>query len=277
MNSRPQLLSRIVNNLILIIGSGIMILPFLWMVITSLKELNNVFLFPPQWIPNPIRFYNYIEVFEKIPFLNGFINSLYITALVTAGVVFFCSIAAYAFSKIRFPGKKIIFPMYMLTMMVPAQIVLIPQFIFFTNIGWVDTHYGLIVPFIFTNGFGVFMLRQFLTGVPDALIEAAKIDGCSQPGIFVRIMLPQIKPALASLVIFTVIARWNDFLGPFILLSSIERFTLPLVMKALEGQFGSQWTLMMAAATLSLLPIIIIYIFTQKYFIEGVALSGVKG
>lgn len=209
--------------------------------------------------------------------MSGFWNSVFVTTTVTVGVLFFSAIAAYAFSKIQFRFKEVIFSLYLLTMMVPAQTVLIPQFIVFTKIGWIDTYSALIVPFIFTNGFGVFMLRQFFSGVPDALIEAAKIDGCSQPRIFASIMMPQVKPALASLAIFTIIARWNDFLGPFILLMSEDKFTLPLVMKGLEGQFGSQWELMMAAATMSLLPIIVVYVFTQRYFVEGITLSGIKG
>jgi multiple sugar transport system permease protein len=277
INKKKAIIKNIITYLLLIFGSFWMLLPFIWMVSTSLKERQNVFLFPPQWIPDPIQWINYPEVIEQIPFVSGLLNSLFVTVTATVGVVVFSAIAAYAFAKIRFKFKEPIFALYLLTMMVPAQTVLIPQFIIFTKIQWIDTYSALIIPFIFTNGFGVFLLRQFFSGVPDALIEAAKIDGCSQPRIFGVIMLPQVKPAIASLVIFTIIARWNDFLWPFILLSSEEKFTLPLVMKNLEGQFGSQWELMMAAATMSLLPIIVVYIFTQRYFVEGITLTGVKG
>ncbi len=277
MNSKQNVLKTSIVYILLIFGSFLMLLPFLWMLSTSLKKGTNVFLVPPQWIPNPIMFSNYFDVVDQLPFLSGFFNSLYITALTTLGLMFFSSIAAYAFAKIKFKFKEFIFALYLLTMMVPLQTVLIPQFIIFTNIGWVDQHYGLIIPYMLTSGFSVFMLRQFFSGIPDALVEAAKIDGCPQPKIFSAIMLPQIKPALASVAIFSIIARWNDFLAPFILLTTESKFTLPLIMNSLKGQFGSRWELMMAAATMSLLPIIIVYIFTQRYFVEGITLSGVKG
>lgn len=277
IKKRSDILRISAYYILLTAGAIVMIFPFVWMVLTSLKEESKVFLFPPQWIPDPVRWENYSEALSRLPFFTGLFNSVYITVVVTAGVLFLCSLAAYAFAKIKFRFKEPIFLLYLLTMMVPSQITLIPQFILFTKIGWIDTHWGLIIPAMITNGFGVFLLRQFFSSIPDALIESAKIDGCNHFIIFTRIMLAQVKPALASLAIFTIIARWNDFLTPFILLVSPEKFTLPLVIKVLEGFFASQWALMMAAATMSLLPILVVYIFTQRYFVEGIALSGIKG
>lgn len=261
----------------LILLSIVMLLPFYWMINTSLKMELEVFTIPPTWIPSKIMWSNYSGVFDRIPFLQGLFNSFYITAICTVGTVFFSSLTAYAFAKMQFRFKGPLFSIYLLSMMIPFQITLIPQFILFSNIGWIDSHLALIIPFIFTNGFGVFMLKQFFQALPDALIESALIDGCSQWKIFKSIMLPQVQPALASVAVFAIIARWNDFLGPYVILISPEKYTIPILINALQGFFSSNWAQIMAATTMSIIPLLIVYIFAQKYFIEGISLSGIKG
>jgi multiple sugar transport system permease protein len=263
--------------IILILLTIVMILPFYWMINTSLKQELEVFTIPPTWIPTKLMWSNYKGVFEKIPFLNGVFNSFYITAICAVGTVYFSSLTAYAFAKMNFRFKGPLFSIYLLSMMIPFQITLIPQFILFSDIGWIDSHLALIIPFIFTNGFGVFMLKQFFQALPDALIESALMDGCNQWRIFRSIMLPQVKPAMASVAVFAIIAKWNDFLGPYVILITPEKFTLPLLINSLQGFFSSNWAQIMAATTMSIIPLLVIYIFAQQYFIEGISLSGIKG
>ncbi len=254
-----------------------MLFPFIWMLSTSLKKESHAFIFPPKLIPDPILFDNYKRVWEEVPFASGLLNSLYITVIVTVGTLFFCSLAAYAFAKLRFKGRDIIFAVLLLTMMIPKQVMIIPQFIMFSEINWIDKHVTLILPPMLVNAFAVFMLRQFFLSIPNALKEAAAIDGANPFRIYWKIMLPQTKPALASIAIFTVLAVWNDFLTPFIYLISPEKFTLPLVLQYLRGFFSSKWTILMAASSMAIVPVLIVYAFAQKYFIEGITLSGLKG
>jgi multiple sugar transport system permease protein len=251
--------------------------PFVWMVSTSLKQGGSVFQYPPKLIPSPFAWKNYRDVFTKTKMLLAFFNSVKIASINTAGTLLSTSLAAYGFAKIRFRFKNQLFILLLSTMMIPGQVTLIPVFIWFKNLGWLDTHYPLIVPAVLCNAYGVFLLRQFFMTIPDSYSESAKIDGASQPNIFFRIMLPLCVPALATLGVFTFMSNWNNFLSPMIFLSTNTKFTIPLMIKSFQGAYSTSWNLLLAAATISVIPIIVVYMFAQRYFIEGVVLSGIKG
>jgi len=262
---------------VLIIGAIAMLIPFLWMISTSLKGQGVVFEYPPKLIPDPVHFDNYLRAWTSLPVDLAYLNSLKITVLVTLGTLLSCSMAGYAFAKMNFPGKKLIFIVLLATMMIPGQITLIPMFMWFKEINWVNTHLPLIIPPILTNAFGVFLLRQFMSTFPTELEDAAKIDGLNTWQIYWKVVLPNCKPALAALGIFTFMANWNNFLTPLIYLNDETLFTLPLIIASFQGLYTTDWTLLMAASAISLFPVLLIYIFAQRYFIEGITLSGLKG
>lgn len=253
-----------------------MLFPFFWMVKTALMPNKATLTYPPKLIEWPIVFDNFIEVFTSTGFLRAVLNSLFIAVVSTAGVLFFTSLAAYAFAKIRFRHSGFYFGMIFATMLIPSQILLIPMYVLFAKIGWVDTYLPLIVPQVMINGYGVFLIRQFMVGIPDPYIEAAKLDGLGHFGIFWKIMLPLSKPPLITLGVFTFIGNWNNFFGALIYIDSDEKFTLPLLMNIFRSQYTVEWGTLMAGATVTVLPLIVIYLFAQKSFIEGIAMTGVK-
>ena len=210
---------------------------------------------------------------------QAYVNSLKIAGLVTIFTLLTSSLAAYAFAKIEFPGKRISFATLMATIMIPSQATLIPVYILMSRIGWIDTHWPLIVPPALTNAFGVFLLRQFFMGVPDDLIDAARIDGANPFQIYLRVAVPIIRPAIMTLAIFTFLGNWNAFLTPLIYINSKELWTVPLLIANFQDAYGveTEWGLLMAASSLALIPVLIVYVFAQRYFIEGVALTGLKG
>lgn len=208
---------------------------------------------------------------------QAYINSLKITLLVTGGTLFTSSMAAFAFSKMRFRFQGLLFAILVGTMMIPSQVTLIPLYIIFGKLHWVDTHLPLIVPAILTNAYGVFLIRQYMLNIPSEYVEAAKIDGCGYFRIYWQIILPLCKPVLATLGLFTFIWNWNNYLGPLIFLNSEENFTIPLIIASFRGVYTVQWELLMSASTVAILPIIIIYLFSQKYFISAISLTGLKG
>lgn len=254
-----------------------MIFPFYWMVATSLKSEARVFAFPPEWVPNPAILDNYLYIFTELPFGLYVYNSLKVSLLWTLGVVLSSSLAAYAFARIRFRGRDALFMVTLAALMIPGQITMIPLYVIMTRIGWVDTQLPLIVPAYFGSAFGIFLLRQYFLTIPQELNDAAKIDGCSHFGIYSRIMMPLSKPVLATLALLAFLGSWNDLLGPIIYLYDGDLFTLPLALTRFRGQYYTQWAYMMAGATVSLVPILIIFLFTQQYFVRGVVLSGLKG
>jgi multiple sugar transport system permease protein len=207
----------------------------------------------------------------------GFINSFKIAIINTTGTLLSCTMAAFGFAKLHFRFKNQLFLLLLASMMIPGQVTLIPMFVWFRNFGWIDTHLPLIVPFILCNAYGVFLLRQFIMTIPDSLVESAKIDGASYLMIYLRIMLPLCIPAMATLGIFSFMWNWNSFLTPLIFINSRLKFTIPLFLLSFQNGYTQQWHLIMAAATAALIPIVIIYVFAQRYFIEGVVLSGIKG
>jgi ABC-type glycerol-3-phosphate transport system permease component len=272
-----NLFKKTVAYLLLTIGALTMIIPFLWMLSTALKDTGELFRYPPVWIPKPLVWGNFIEVFNTLPFALFFLNSSKVALLGTLGTLISCSSGAYAFARLRFPGKETLFKLVLLTMMIPGQVTMIPVFIVMKYLGWYDMHLPLWVPSFFGSAFGIFLLRQFFSSLPAELDDAAKIDGCNYFQIFWKIYLPLSKPALATLGVLTFMGSWNNLLGPVIYLKTIEKFTLTIGLSFFQGQFTTNYTLLMAGSLISILPILVIYIFAQKYFVQGIALTGIKG
>lgn len=264
----------------LLITIGItMIVPFIWMVSTSLKKMGEVFIYPPVWIPNPPQWGNYREVVESSPFLRWFLNSTYIALLATFGQLLSCSLGAYAFSRFEFPGRDLLFTILLATMMVPGQVTLIPRFVIMYEIGLMDNHIALWGPAFFGAAFGTFLLRQFFLTLPLELEDAARIDGCTSFGIYWRIILPLSKPALATLALFVFMGQWNNLLGPVMYLNTREKMTLPYGLALLRGtpHWGATpWHLVMAAAVMTLAPILVIFAIAQNYYIRGIVMTGIK-
>ncbi|PZT55036.1 carbohydrate ABC transporter permease [Paenibacillus silvae] len=275
-----QLLVRAVPkslaHLFMILISLVMIVPFLWMLSTSFKLQEEVFQYPIQWIPQVFHFENYVEVWTSIPFPLYYFNSLKVSILVTLGQLITCSLAGYAFARLDFPGKNRLFIMYFAAFMIPYQVIMIPQYFVIKKLGLVDSHWALILLEIFSP-YGVFLMRQFLSGISKELSEAARIDGCNEFGIFARIIMPLAKPALATLGIFAFSWVWNDFQAPLIYLTSDSLKTLPLGLASLNGEFTSQTQLIMAGTVLSLIPVVTVFLFFQRYFISGITAGSVKG
>lgn len=261
--------------LILISGAITMLIPFFWMVSTSLKDITSVFTYPPQWLPKSVVWRNYIEVCRSFPFFRFYLNSLIVAISQTIGVLLTSSLAAYAFARLNFPGRDKIFLLYLSTLMVPGAVVMIPTFILMRIIGWVDTYKALIIPGIFSV-YGTFMLRQFFLSLPTSLEESAKIDGCNKLGIYRHVIIPLSKPALATLATMTFVGSWNNFMWPLIMINSMEKKTLPIGLASFQGLYSTNWPLLMAATVMTMIPSVIIFAFTQRYFIEGIKLTGVK-
>jgi ABC-type glycerol-3-phosphate transport system permease component len=264
---------------ILIPVSITLMLPFLWMLSTSLKVPKQVFAYPPIWIPNPIRWQNYIEGwFKFVPFSLYLRNSLIITLGNIAGNLFSCCLAAYGFARLRARGKNVFFVLVLATMMVPMWVTLIPQYVMFSYIHWTNTFAPLMVPAWFGWPFFIFLLRQFFMTIPRDLDEAARIDGCSTFRILWSILLPLTKPALATIAVLAFIGNWNNFMGPLIYLRDQDKYTLTLGLQRFQGVQGNvQYHYMMAVAVLTVLPIIIMFFFAQQYFVRGIVMTGLKG
>ncbi|MCE7983682.1 MAG: carbohydrate ABC transporter permease [Caldilinea sp. CFX5] len=252
-------------------------LPFLWMISSSLKEQGYIFIYPPQWLPEPVRWQNYIDLFNAMPFLLFFYNSLKIAFLTTVGQLLTCSLAAYVFARFQFWGRDTLFAILLATLMVPFQVTMIPVFITMHRINLLDTHLALWGPAFLGGAYGTFLLRQFFLTLPPELEDAARVDGCSRFGIWWRIFLPLSKPALATLGIFVFMGQWNDLLGPVLYLSTKAKMTLTIGLAMLFHQWGATpWNLVMAGAVVTVLPILLIYIFGQKYFVQGIVTTGLK-
>ncbi|GAF21866.1 MULTISPECIES: carbohydrate ABC transporter permease [Shouchella] len=269
--------STVFLHLALILGSLVMAGPFIWMGLSSLKSFEQMFSIPPTIIPDPIMWSNFVDSLNAMPFGRAYWNSFYISTIVVLSQIITCSMAAYAFAKLKFPGSKVLFIAFLATMMVPMQVTLIPLYLILDQLQWVNTHLSIIVPNALFNAFGVFLLRQFMLGIPKEMEEAAVMDGANPAFIYLRIMLPLIKPALAAFGIFSFIGIWNNFIQPLTFLSSTELFTVPLLLAMFKGLYVTQWPLLMAGATISVVPVLIVYFFAQRQIIEGIALTGVKG
>ncbi|GIN59698.1 carbohydrate ABC transporter permease [Lederbergia ruris] len=274
-------LLRILIYLILIVGSGVMIFPFLWLVRSSLMGTEQIFMFPPEWIPHPIRWSNYPEALTTVPFGRYFLNTMSIEVFVLAGTLFSSTLAAYSFSRLRWKGRELAFMMILSTMMLPYAVMLIPTFMMWKGLGALDSIIPLTVPSWFGTGingvFNIFLLRQFFMSIPRELDEAAYMDGAKPLTVLFRVIIPLSKPAIIVVSIFTFIAVWNDFLGPLIYLNSDLRFTLAIGLATFKGLYNAQWGYLMAASAAIVFPIIVLFFCAQRYFIEGIALTGTKG
>lgn len=276
IESTGQKVLKVLLYVFLIITAAIMLLPFLWMLSASLKQDRDVFTFPIQWIPAEPEWANYSRIWTQIPLLTYILNTVKLTIIVTLLQLFTSSFAAYAFSKLRFKGRNALFLGYIATIAVPWQAYMVPQFMMLRSMGLNNTHLAIIILQAF-SAFGVFMMKQFYEGVPTELCEAARIDGMTEYGIYARIMLPLAKPALSTLTIFTFVNTWNDFLGPYIYLTRDELKTIQLGLRSFIGQYSSEYGLIMAGSVVTMIPVLVVFLSLQKYFVEGVASSGLKG
>jgi len=256
--------------------------PFLWMLTTSFKVPGNELLWPPQWIPQPFTIENYQNLFtgrvaRYLPFVTFIFNSTYIAVTVVIGRLIVCSAAGFAFARMRFPGQGIAFGLIMASLLLPSVVMIIPLYELYVEIGWIDTHLPLIVPAIFANTFGVFLFRQFFLTLPQDLDDAARIDGASHFRIYWEIALPQSKPVLATLAIFSFQASWNDFQTAVIYITTLSKQTLPVGLQAFNQQYNTDYSMLMAGSVIAILPILVIFIAFQRYFVQGISLTGIRG
>jgi multiple sugar transport system permease protein len=267
---------KIAAYILLTAGALVMTVPFIWMLSTSLKSQAQLFAWPPSWIPNPFMWSNFTEVFSRINFGLYGLNTLIITLSVTVGRLVLCSMAGYAFARMKFPGKNILFLLTLATMMISSQITIIPNFVIMRYLHLVDTQFGVILPQL-ADGFSIFLIRQFFLSFPQDLEDAAKLDGCNPFMFFVRILLPNSKAILATLAVMTFQGVWNDFLWPLVMLTTPAKRTLAVGLSYLVGQYTTRWDIQMAGSVLTVLPIIILFFFMQKYFVQSIKMSGIKG
>ncbi len=253
----------------------ITVAPFLWMVLTSFKELGDILTYPPSWVPRVFVWDNYTNAFQAAPFGRYYFNSMFVAVTVTLGQIITCSMAAYAFARLRFRGRDVLFYLFLGTMMIPGQVTMIPSFMVLHWFGWIDTYQALIVPGL-ASAFGTFLMRQFFMTIPRDLEDAAAIDGCGRFGILWRIILPLARPALATLAVFTFMGVFNDFLWALIVVSSEDMRTVQLGLAIFRDRYQTDWGQLMAASVASTLPILTVFFFAQKYFIKGITLSGIK-
>jgi multiple sugar transport system permease protein len=268
--------TRVLIYVFLVVTTFTMLIPFAWMLSSSLKFNKDVFTFPMQWIPKEPRWANYSIIWTKIPLGKFILNTFKLAIIITALQLLSSSFAAYAFAKLRFPGRRGLFLGYIATIAVPWQAYMVPQFIMMSAMGLNNTHMAMICLQAF-SAFGVFMMKQFYESVPDELREAARIDGLSEYGIWWKIMLPLSKPAISTLIIITFVNTWNDFLGPMIYLTRTELKTIQIGLRSFISQYSSEYGLSMAGSVVALIPVLVVFLSLQRYFIQGIASTGIKG
>lgn len=271
-----QRLGRIATHIVLIVGSFLMLLPLLWMLSTSLKSYDQTLAMPPIWIPHPLRWQTYVEAWHTAPFGVYFFNSFYVAIATTAGEVALGIFAAYAFARLNFFGKNLLFVAFLGTMMVPGEVLLIPNYLTLASLGWLNTYYALIVPWL-VSVFGIFLLRQHFMTIPNELFEAARLDGCGHTWFLWRVVVPISRPSITTVALFKFIGSWNAFLWVLLVTNSPERRTVPVGLTEFASDVGQRYHQWMAAATLGLLPVLILFLAAQKQFVEGIARSGLKG
>lgn len=274
---RKEIIEKAIVYIFLTFGALIMAVPFLWMLSTSLKTEGAVFIIPPKWIPDVFVWSNYAQAIGQAELVQGLINTLTIVVPTLVIGLFSCSLAAYGFAKLEFPGRDKLFMVLLSTMMIPGIVTMVPSYVIYKNLGWIDTFKPLMIPGMFGGAACIFFLRQFFKTLPTELIEAAELDGLGYFGTFLKIALPLSKPAIASQAIFGFLGGYNDYMGPLIYLNSPEKFTLQLKLSTFNGAYSSQWTLIMAGSVLALIPTVLLFFFAQKYFIEGIVMTGLKG
>ena len=259
--------------LVLAAGGVLVVFPFLWMLATSLKGPREIF--ELHFWPQVPTLDNFRQVLSETQFPRWFVNSFAVAAVTTGSVAFFDSLTGYTLAKLRFPGRNVIFVVILSTLMIPTEMLIIPWYTMSVRFGWVNTYWGIMFPGL-TSAFGVFLMRQFMTGIPDELLDAARIDGVSEFGLFTRIALPLVRPALAALCIFTFLGNWNAFIWPLIVIQTSTMRTLPVGIALFSGEAGSAWHLIMAASSLAVLPVLAVFILLQRQIIEGVVLTGLR-
>ena len=261
---------------VLFIGLILLVGPFIWMVLGSIKTTGELRQVPPTWLPQNPTLANYVDLLSRLSFPRFFFNSAVVAAAVTAGNVVFCSMLGYALAKLSFPGKRILFAVVLGTLMVPAIVTFMPLFVLVANLNLVNTHAGLILPFL-VGAFGVFLMRQFIGGIPDELLDAARVDGAGEHYIFWRIVMPLCGPAIATLTILTFLGSWNSFLWPLVVANTEEMYTLPVAIALFAtGQQETNVALLMAGSVVVILPVLIIFILLQRFFTQGIAMTGIK-
>lgn len=275
-NVRRVSRGKLMAFVVLCVGSVIMILPFFWMISSSFKPAVEILRMPPQWLPSNLDLTNFRNVLELIPFTRFFMNSVLVSVINTAVSLFSSALTGYVFAKYDFWGRDVLFLGVLGGMMIPFQVIMIPLYKIMIDFGWVDTYSVLTIPYFYSI-FGVFLMRQFMLKLPDDLLDAATIDGCSHFGTFFRIVIPLVKPAFAALGIFLFMGSWNDYLWPLIVINSIELRTLPLGLGMFIHQRGTRYDLLMAASLMTVLPMLVVFLAAQRQFVEGIALTGLKG
>jgi multiple sugar transport system permease protein len=275
MGIKRKYVYRCARYLILIIGAVAILFPIVWAISSSFKSNIEVLKIPVQWIPKKMKWENYVTPFRERPFARYFLNSIVAAGLVTISNLFFSAMAGYGFAKFDIPGKKWLFLFVLSTLMVPIQVIIVPLYLITNYFGWINSYQGLIVP-LMVNGFGVFLMRQFMMGIPDEYMDAARIDGSSELAIFFRIVLPLSRQALAALGIFSFVANWDEFLWPLVVINSDELSTLPLGIAKFQGTYSSQYNQLLAMSLLATLPLLIVFVSIQRRFIESLSLSGLK-
>jgi len=268
---------KYVLHIILLVLGVLMIVPFIWMISTSLKSYSEVYVYPPTLIPEELKLENFIRAWNAAPFARFFINSIFVTISITFGQVLTGILAGYAFARLNFKGKNYVFLLFLSTLMIPRQVILIPVYVIISKIGWVDTYQALIFPFI-ASAFSVFLLRQHFLSIPKELEEAAIIDGCSKLKFIFKILVPLSKPAIAAVTLFSFRAAWNQYLWPLIVINSEKMRTLQIGLRYFVSQGGgnSEWHYLMALSLIVMLPVLIVFLSSQKYFIRGIASTGLK-
>jgi multiple sugar transport system permease protein len=274
-----RLATKVVVFVLLLLAAIAFLLPLAWMISTSLKPKSQIFVYPLIWIPDPPMWGNYLKALNNpsFKFLLFLQNSLYYAILSTIGIVLSCSLVAYAFARLRWWGRDIWFLITLATLMIPYPVTMIPLYLIFSQIGWVNSFLPLIVPNFMGTAFFIFLLRQFFLTIPKDLSDAARIDGASEIQIYWHVVMPLARPALATVALFTFLYCWNDFLGPLIYLTDGSKYTLAVGLAAFRGQYRTQWDLMMAASTVVTAPIVVVFFFAQRQFIQGITLTGIKG
>jgi len=273
---RRRMLGHIVVHLLLWMGVVLMFIPLAWTLSTSLKPVSDIYIFPPKWIPNPIRWENYREAVTAIPFLTYLQNTVIITGLSIIGKIASVTLVAFAFARLQWWGRDVFFVIMLATMMLPPHVTLIPQFVLFKQLGWINTFYPLIVPQFFGGPYLTFLARQFFLTLPRDLDDAARIDGCSSWGVFSRVILPLSKPVIIMITILVFNGVWNEFLTPLIYLQSQDKYTLALGLRMFQGEAATSWHLLMAASLLTMLPVLVLFFTAQRYFMQGIVFTGVK-
>lgn len=267
--------------LVLLVSAGavVLMIPLFWMLSTSLKPLGQIWIYPPQWLPEKPLWENYAQVFTTRPYIRYVLNTLYLVVVAEIGTLFSCSLIAFGFARTRFPGRNLLFYIVLGTTMIPGYATLIPLFLLFRELGWLNTFHPLLVPTFFGSPIYIFLLRQFYMTIPLELDEAAKLDGCGYFGIYWRILIPLVKPALATVAIFTFIGHWNDYFGPLIYLMDEEKWPVALGLltyRNMASGYYISWNILMAASFLTLLPVLMVFFFAQRTFIQGVVMTGVE-